>query len=97
VDFSTKGRSQFIQQLEALINQQEAEVAGASLPAASPAGAAAPLPGKQAEQLEQVLSNGMSFLSGLFKMATGTDFNFKDQKIEVDKQTGEVRLSFKMK
>jgi hypothetical protein len=98
VDFSTKGRSQFIQQLEALINQQqEAASADAPPPAASPAGAGGPLPAGQAEQLEQVLSNGMSFLSGLFKMATGTDFNFKDQKIEVDKQTGEVRLSFKMK
>jgi hypothetical protein len=30
-------------------------------------------------------------------MATGTDINFWNQKIEVDKQTGEVRLSFKMK
>jgi superfamily II DNA/RNA helicase len=92
VDFSTKGRSQFIQQLEALINQQEQP---AETPAPTPLAAAGSE--KQAEQLEQVLSNGMSFLSGLFKMATGTDFNFKDQKIEIDKQTGEVRLSFKMK
>jgi hypothetical protein len=95
VDFSTKGRSQFIQQLEALIAQQEQPAeAPAALAAAGPE---SPPAEKQAEQLEQVLSNGMSFLSGLFKMATGTDFNFKDQKIEVDKQTGEVRLSFKMR
>lgn len=103
VDFSTKGRSQFIRQLEALINQQEAaasEPVEAPAPAVS-AGAAAPaasgpLPVQQAEQLEQVLSSGMTFLAGLFKMATGTDISLKDQKIEVDKATGEVTLRFKL-
>jgi superfamily II DNA/RNA helicase len=118
VDFSTKGRSQFIRQLEAMIKQQEVEAAqetaaGPAEFAASPAGAASAVAAsegaaapaapagpplvQQAEQLEQVLANGMSFLSGLFKMATGTDINLKDQKIEVDKATGEVRLSFKMR
>jgi SNF2 family DNA or RNA helicase len=115
VDFSTKGRSQFIQQLEALINNQQTgespgtaeipveasgETRGAAALAASPAGpgfaAETPLAEKQAEQFEQVLTNGMAFIAGLFKMSTGTDFQFKDQKIEIDKQTGEVRLSFKM-
>jgi SNF2 family DNA or RNA helicase len=99
VDFSTKGRSQFVRQLEALINQQEA---AASKTVETPAStetapAAGPLPGQQAEQLEQVLTNGMNFLAGLFKMSTGLDINLQDQKIEVDRQTGEVRLSFKMK
>jgi hypothetical protein len=28
-------------------------------------------------------------------MATGSDINLQDQKIEVDRETGEVRLSFK--
>ncbi|MDR0401989.1 MAG: hypothetical protein LBH35_00200, partial [Treponema sp.] len=106
VDFSTKGRSQFIRQLEAMINQQEA-ASGPEAFAASPAeavpteavskSAAGPLPVQQAEQLEQVLSNGMNFLTGIFKMAAGVDINLKDQKIEVDKTTGEVRLSFKIK
>jgi superfamily II DNA/RNA helicase len=102
VDFSTKGRSQFIRQLEALINQQEAAVpetveapaAAASTVAVVPA--ATVLPAQQAEQLEQVLSSGMNFLAGLFKMATGTDIALKDQKIEVDKATGEVTLKFKL-
>ncbi|MDR3123913.1 MAG: hypothetical protein LBU16_09080, partial [Treponema sp.] len=106
VDFSTKGRSQFIRQLEALIKEQEAAasetveapVAAASAEAAAPAAAGvSPPAAQQAEQLEQVLANGMNFLAGLFKMATGTDINLKDQKIEIDKATGEVRLSFKMK
>jgi SNF2 family DNA or RNA helicase len=105
VDFSTKGRSQFIRQLEALINQQEAADAAeiADAPAAPVlAKASVPVPGispravQQAEQLEQVLANGMNFLTGLFKMATGADIALKDQKIEIDKATGEVRLSFKM-
>jgi SNF2 family DNA or RNA helicase len=99
VDFSTKGRSQFIQQIEALINRQETaasetvETQEASTGTAPDAG---PLPGQQAEQLEQVLTNGMNFLAGLFKISTGSDISLKDQKIEVDKQTGEVRLSFKL-
>jgi hypothetical protein len=53
-------------------------------------------PAQQAEQLEQVLSSGMNFLAGLFKMANGTDIALKDQKIEVDKTTGEVTLKFKL-
>ncbi|MDR1251349.1 MAG: SWF/SNF helicase family protein, partial [Treponema sp.] len=102
VDFSTKGRSQFIRQLEALIDQQNRQEAAASetaepqVASAETAPAVGPLPTPQAEQLEQVLTNGMNFLAGLFKMSTGSDINLKDQKIEVDRQTGEVRLSFKM-
>jgi superfamily II DNA/RNA helicase len=101
VDFSTKGRSQFIRQLEAMIKEQEAaeaETVEAST-VVTPVGATAPVAPSlsSAGQLEEVLANGMNFLAGLFKMATGTDINLKDQKIEIDKATGEVRLSFKMK
>ncbi|MDR1908530.1 MAG: DEAD/DEAH box helicase [Spirochaetaceae bacterium] len=99
VDFSTKGRSQFIQQLEALLLAQQDRQGEASPEAPAPDGAAAvPQIAQQAgqmEQMEQVLSNGMSFLAGLFKMSTGTELNFKDQKFEFDRQTGEVRLSFR--
>ncbi|MDR0642746.1 MAG: DEAD/DEAH box helicase [Treponema sp.] len=94
VDFSTKGRSQFIQQLETLIADRETAAQAA---AETPTAAAAPLPAGQAEQLEQVLTSGLSFLAGLFKMSTGADLAFRDQKLEVDPQSGEVRLSFKMK
>jgi hypothetical protein len=95
VDFSTRGRSQFIRQLEALIQGQEAPDAE-SAPAPEPPAAPSPLAAGQAEQLEQVLASGLSFLSGLFKMSTGADLAFRDQKLEVDPRTGEVRLSFKM-
>ncbi|GHV54413.1 hypothetical protein AGMMS49579_14930 [Spirochaetia bacterium] len=54
-------------------------------------------PQKQAAELEQVLNSGMQFLAGLFKMSTGTDFNFKNQKIEIDPVSGEVLMRFKIK
>ncbi|MCA1759403.1 MAG: SWF/SNF helicase family protein, partial [Bacteroidales bacterium] len=134
VDFSTKGRSQFIQQLEEFINETEqleqekqenhdeveeteilketvveekpkdeidlsdetpetleetAAVAGAGGNGSSGAG-------NQTEEFEKVMNNGMQFLSGLFKMATGKDIGMENQKIEVNKETGEVTLKFKL-
>jgi SNF2 family DNA or RNA helicase len=50
----------------------------------------------QAEQMEQVLNNGMQFLAGLMQMATGKNIAMEDQKIEVNKETGEVTLKFKL-
>ncbi len=49
-----------------------------------------------AEQLQNVLQQGMGFFSGLYKMATGTDMQAEDQKIEVDQKTGEVTMKFKL-
>jgi SNF2 family DNA or RNA helicase len=54
-------------------------------------------PQKQTAELEQVLNSGMRFLAGLFKMSTGTDFDFNDQKIEIDPTSGEVLMRFKIK
>jgi len=50
----------------------------------------------QAEELENVMNNGLQFLSGLFKMSTGKDAGFENQKIEVNKETGEVTMKFKL-
>ncbi|MDR0877607.1 MAG: hypothetical protein LBN21_06105, partial [Treponema sp.] len=104
VDFSTKGRSQFIHQLEELVSVQTAEnretqesAAGDSAAGQPEAGPAVSPQQKQAAEMEQVLNNGMQFLSGLFKMATGKDFNLNDQKIEIDPASGEVLLRFKIK
>jgi SNF2 family DNA or RNA helicase len=104
VDFSTKGRSQFIQQIEALINRQEqpaeepaADLQTSTVPVPEPSGIERQRQITQAQELEQVLQNGMQFLSGLFKMSTGTEFNVGNQKIEVDPQTGEVVMRFKLK
>ena len=48
------------------------------------------------EQVEKVMQDGMSFLSGLFKMSTGKDMGAENAKIEVDRQTGEVTMKFKL-
>jgi SNF2 family DNA or RNA helicase len=113
VDFSTKGRSQFIQQIEALIRAQEqpAEEAspfvqtplvhpGESKKASALSGSLSPETERQIQQareMEQIFQSGMQFFAGLFKMSTGAELNVKDQKIEVDPQTGEVVMRFKVK
>ncbi len=51
----------------------------------------------QAKQIEQVMQNGMNFLSGLYQMATGKSIAPEDQKISIDSETGEVVMRFKMK
>jgi SNF2 family DNA or RNA helicase len=54
-------------------------------------------PQPKAEEMEQVMNNGMQFLAGLFKMSTGKDMGIENQSIEIDKETGEVTMKFKMK
>lgn len=127
VDFSTKGRSQFIQQLEELIVQQEntekQEITETPQPLVDTsnleqlelfeesaleqddvcttkeieAEEKQPVQEVQPADLEQVMNNGMQFLSGLFKMSTGKDLGMENQKIEIDKETGEVVMRFKLK
>jgi hypothetical protein len=48
------------------------------------------------EQLETVMNSGMQFLAGLFKMTTGKDLGLENQKVEVDKKTGEIIMRFKI-
>ncbi|HKJ42824.1 MAG TPA: DEAD/DEAH box helicase [Sunxiuqinia sp.] len=130
VDFSTKGRSQFIQQLEEFINEterkeQEEELAVESLQQeasqdADPQKVSADeidfsvddteqqeelaethsgngaKQSVQAGELETVMNSGMQFLSGLFKMATGKEMGIENQTIEVNTETGEVTMKFKL-
>ncbi|MCP4457641.1 MAG: DEAD/DEAH box helicase [Cytophagales bacterium] len=49
-----------------------------------------------AQQLEEVMNQGMGFLSGLYKMSTGQEMSSANQKIEVNKETGEVTMKFKL-
>jgi ATP:corrinoid adenosyltransferase len=132
VDFSTKGRSQFIQQLEAFIaeneNQplpepepvftekepeikanpvaeqgvldlleepEEATVTEVHTVASNPEKPQSTAVEKAVE-IEQVMNSGMQFLAGMFKMATGKDLGLENQTIEVNKETGEVVMRFKM-
>ncbi len=48
------------------------------------------------ENIEQVLKQGMGFLNGIFKMATGSDLLSKEQSVSINKETGEVILKFKI-
>jgi len=127
VDFSTKGRSQFIQQLEAFIAQTEKQNLMNSLqPMDKPFEAfetikvpeeidfsgEVPEPIEEQSvtepanigvnqtdkdvQLEAVMNSGMQFLAGLFKMTTGKDMGLENQKVEVDKTTGEIIMRFKI-
>ena len=51
------------------------------------------------EKMEKVLDSGMQFLTGLMEMATGQKFETaSDDKrmINIDKDTGEVTLKFKL-
>lgn len=153
VDFSEKGRSQFLQELMAVIDdmvapeikeddmpepsaspmvemakevaemvaEPEAEPAPAPEPAkvvpltspAEQAPADTPEPARQAAlstgsgttnttrspqvvEMEQVMNQGLNFLSGMFKMVTGKDMGAEGQSIEFDEASGEVVMRFKM-
>ena len=50
----------------------------------------------KAADLEQVMNNGMLFLAGLFKMSTGKDLGLEGQQIKVNKETGELTMTFKL-
>lgn len=122
VDFSTKGRAQFLKQLESMLEEigqpgpaapvevetsfveelinpaVESEPKGQPEPAAE----VSPKPTRQesvpaqAQQMEQVMNQGLEFLSGLFKMATGQDMGMEGKAVEIDPETGEVVMRFKL-
>ena len=50
----------------------------------------------KAAELEQVMTSGMQFLAGLFKMSTGKDMGMESQQIKVNRETGEVTMTFKL-
>jgi SNF2 family DNA or RNA helicase len=144
VDFSERGRAQFLKQLESVIvgigvgeelehemveieepiletleelkdtidsvvaeleddksvKQAELELEQAAKPIVAPEKKTEPKPQEikrqQLEEVEQVMNQGLGFLSGLFKMATGKELSAQEQKIEIDKATGEVVMRFKL-
>jgi len=141
VDFSSKGRSQFIEELEAFINSLEKEAGEvvtdtveeileperdlvadfepeyleaekedqrqlaipfdketedkSQISITESTASSVELESKAVE-LEQVMNNGMQFLAGLFKMSTGKDLGLDGQQIKVNKETGEVTMTFKL-
>jgi len=134
VDFSSKGRSQFIEQLELFITELETapsaetetyyeqyvvtetgeilsdeitlnveEETIADTLVSEPVEMAEPVSNEtqsasdaKAIEIEQVMNSGMQFLAGLFKMSTGKDLGIDQQTIEVNRQTGEVVMKFKL-
>jgi len=128
VDFSASGRSQFLAQLEASIEEmlhtqpldqvetdeqlsipeqlpgedittivKEEEPEEAPVATSIPETTKETMAPSQIQQMEQVMQNGMSFLSGIYQMATGKSLAPEDQKISIDPETGEVVMRFKMK
>ncbi len=129
VDFSNKGRSQFIQQLEEFISQTELTEKPAEMefpeevPATEQIAGEVGLQGEldlsgdtgtevispeekagptttpthiAAEEMEQVMNHGMQFLAGMFKISTGKDLGLANQRISINKETGEVVMKFKL-
>jgi len=132
VDFSSKGRSQFLQQMEDIIDalnkpEEEYEFTQPEENLDIPAGRASeadqlpdiaeeeekePQPQAQTAggspshgtmhsnpklaEMEQVMQQGMGFLAGLYKMSTGEDMGADSQSINIDPDTGEVVMRFKL-
>ena len=137
VDFSSKGRSQFLDELEQMLSdlevtteaavvddpqeenaelneplplnetteefESEASVTNGGDPAVSGTPSSSERVEKEplaqentAEKMEQVMNQGMGFLAGLFEMATGQSMDMENKQIEVDKETGEVTMKFKL-
>jgi SNF2 family DNA or RNA helicase len=64
-------------------------------PAAGPApGTGPPLPGP--ESLENTLNQGLQFLNGIYSMATGQQLVMEEQAVNVNRETGEVVMKFKL-
>ncbi len=125
VDFASKGRSTFIEQVQKLIqpveppsSQGEEQHADANeeiveavddsgelieerataekTSAASSEIIAAKQPVPELREIESTLNQGIQFLSGIFKMATGKELITEGKGITVNKETGEVTLKFKL-
>jgi hypothetical protein len=102
------GQTELYDEVPDIENQQVAETIGDivaeenSQPAVTIQNAAVierVLTGQQREQvqtMEKVMNHGMDFLAGMFKMATGNDIGFEGKKMEIDNETGEIVMRFKM-
>lgn len=109
VDFSDKGRSQFLNQLEELMNDfsqpttAEVEDSPTEIETIKEQQTQFDFDTtnrqeqiKRLEELEVIMNMGMEFLSGMFKMSTGKELFTSENKMEVNKETGEVIMRFKL-
>lgn len=132
VDFSSKGRSQFLKQLDSFIGSMaepdinipnEAEIETFKVETTSndfekltelkekeeaiseaptiqqvteiqqPTSNLSP----EMETMQTVMASGLQFLAGLYKMSTGKEMPLGSNSVEIDKETGEVVLRFRVK
>lgn len=118
VDFSEKGKSQFIKQLEEVINEDdfstndegadneenilelEEEEEVLTETTENPQVISEKKQDNvytEFEQMEEVMTKGMEFLTGMYAMSSGKKVeNAAKPKINVNKETGEVSITFKM-
>ena len=47
-------------------------------------------------ETEEVMNSGMQFLAGMFRMATGKEIIMEGKAVEVDRETGEVVMRFRI-
>lgn len=101
VDFSEKGRAQFLQLLEESMGEfttdrvesdteepiEEPEIPQTDIPEED---------STRLAELEAIMNKGMEFLSGLYKLSTGKELNPAGNRIAIDKETGEVVMRFKV-
>ncbi|MBA4407626.1 hypothetical protein C0389_10155 [bacterium] len=125
VDFASKGRSTFIEQVQKMIQPVETSVISSEeSPTETPeeivnevedsgelieeaahreekaANSNAEITTKQPvpepQEIETTLNQGMQFLNGIFKMATGKELITEGKGITVNRETGEVTMKFKL-
>jgi superfamily II DNA or RNA helicase len=65
-----------------------------SEPVSRPEGSAAGT--ANVEEMEQTLNQGMLFLSGIMKMATGKELLASEKAIQIDRKSGEVVMRFRL-
>lgn len=53
-------------------------------------------PVPEPQEIETTLNQGMQFLNGIFKMATGKELITEGKEITVNRETGEVTMKFKL-
>lgn len=94
VDFSEKGRAQFLQMLEESMNEFTSAIPGTDRE--EPADRPEPAGEEKTSELEAVMNKGMEFLSGLYKMSTGKTLNPEGNRIEINKETGEIVMRFRV-
>ncbi len=71
------------------------QTAGGATPS-SPTGGQSSERAQKLQEMETVMNQGMQFLAGLYKMSTGKEMAAGQQKVEIDKETGEVVMRFKI-